>query len=62
MGSFAHRIIGVNLHSGHRLVTFPHGQFVPVLGTGGTSFVCFHAPRADTLDTVPPPPELTGRA
>ena len=27
-------IIGVNLHTGHRLVTFPHGQYVPVSGNG----------------------------
>ena len=35
VGSFSHRIIGVNLHTGHRLVTFPHGQYVPVSGNGG---------------------------
>ncbi|HEY7420365.1 MAG TPA: PQQ-binding-like beta-propeller repeat protein, partial [Gaiellaceae bacterium] len=34
VGSFAHRIIGVNLHTGHRLVTFPHGQYVPLSGNG----------------------------
>jgi outer membrane protein assembly factor BamB len=34
VGSFSHRIIGVNLHTGHRLVTFPHGQYVPVSGNG----------------------------
>jgi outer membrane protein assembly factor BamB len=34
VGSFAHRIIGVNLHTGHRLVTFPHGEYVPVSGNG----------------------------
>ena len=44
------------------VVQVQRGQFVPVFGTGGTPFVCFHAPRADTLDNVPPPPELTGRA
>ena len=33
-GSFSHRIIGVNLHTGRRLVTFPHGQYVPVSGNG----------------------------
>jgi outer membrane protein assembly factor BamB len=34
VGSFSHRIIGVNLQTGRRLVTFPHGQFVPVSGNG----------------------------
>jgi hypothetical protein len=34
VGSFSHRIIGVNVHTGHRLVTFPHGQYVPVSGNG----------------------------
>jgi outer membrane protein assembly factor BamB len=35
VGSFSHRIIGVNVHTGRRLVTFPHGQYVPVSGNGG---------------------------
>jgi hypothetical protein len=34
VGSFSHSIIGVNLHTGRRLVTFPHGQYVPVSGNG----------------------------
>jgi outer membrane protein assembly factor BamB len=34
VGSFSHRIIGVSLHTGHRLITFPHGQYVPVSGNG----------------------------
>ena len=34
VGSFSHRIIGVNLHTGRTLVTFPHGQYVPVSGNG----------------------------
>ena len=34
VGSFSHQIIGVSLHTGHRLVTFPHGQYVPVSGNG----------------------------
>ena len=34
VGSFSHRIIGVNLRTGRRLVTFPHGQYVPVSGNG----------------------------
>jgi hypothetical protein len=34
VGSFAHRIIGVNLQSGRRVLTFPHGQYVPVSGNG----------------------------
>ena len=34
VGSFSHRIIGVNVHTGRRLVTFPHGQYVPVSGNG----------------------------
>ena len=35
VGSFAGRIIGVNLHTGRRLLTFPHGEYVPVSGNGG---------------------------
>jgi hypothetical protein len=34
VGSFAHRIMGVSLRSGRRLLTFPHGQYVPVSGNG----------------------------
>jgi outer membrane protein assembly factor BamB len=35
VGSFSHRIIGVNLRTGRRILTFPHGQYVPVSGNGG---------------------------
>ena len=34
VGSFSHRIIGVNVRSGNRVLTFPHGQYVPVSGNG----------------------------
>jgi outer membrane protein assembly factor BamB len=34
VGSLSHRIFGVNLRTGQRLVTFPHGQYVPVSGNG----------------------------
>jgi outer membrane protein assembly factor BamB len=34
VGSFSHRIIGVNLQTGRTLVSFPHGQYVPVSGNG----------------------------
>ncbi|HZD88098.1 MAG TPA: PQQ-binding-like beta-propeller repeat protein [Gaiellaceae bacterium] len=34
-GSFAHRIIGIEAASGRQLMTFPHGEFVPVSGNGG---------------------------
>ena len=34
VGSFAGRILGVNLHTGRRLLTFPHGEYVPVSGNG----------------------------
>ena len=33
-GSFSHRIIAVDLHTGRRVLTFPHGQYVPVSGNG----------------------------
>ena len=33
-GSFAHRILGVNAPPGRVLMTFPHGEFVPVSGNG----------------------------
>jgi outer membrane protein assembly factor BamB len=33
-GSFAHRIVGVDARSGRVLLTFPHGEYVPVSGSG----------------------------
>lgn len=33
-GSFQHRIVGVDLHSGRKVLTFPHGEYVPVSGNG----------------------------
>lgn len=33
-GSFSHRILGVDARSGKVLLTFPHGDFVPVSGNG----------------------------
>jgi outer membrane protein assembly factor BamB len=33
-GSFAHRIIGVNAATGRVVLTFPHGEYVPVSGSG----------------------------
>jgi outer membrane protein assembly factor BamB len=34
-GSFAHRILGVDADSGRVLLRFPHGEYVPVSGSGG---------------------------
>lgn len=34
VGSFSHRIIGVRVRTGHRVLAFPHGQYVPVSGNG----------------------------
>ena len=34
-GSFAHRILGVDAVSGRVLLDFPHGEYVPVSGSGG---------------------------
>ena len=34
-GSFAHRIVGVDARSGRVLLWFPHGEYVPVSGSGG---------------------------
>jgi outer membrane protein assembly factor BamB len=34
-GSFAHRIVGVDGLSGRVLLRFPHGEYVPVSGSGG---------------------------
>jgi hypothetical protein len=34
VGSFSHRIFGVNVRTGARVLTFPHGQYVPVSGNG----------------------------
>jgi outer membrane protein assembly factor BamB len=34
-GSFAHRIVGVDGLSGRMLLRFPHGEYVPVSGSGG---------------------------
>ena len=33
-GSFSHRIIGVDVHSGRTVLRFPHGDYVPVSGNG----------------------------
>jgi eukaryotic-like serine/threonine-protein kinase len=33
-GSFAHRIVGVDVRSGHVVLDFPHGEYVPVSGSG----------------------------
>ena len=33
-GSFAHRIFGVNARSGRVVLSFPHGEYVPVSGSG----------------------------
>jgi hypothetical protein len=33
-GSFAHRIVGVDVRSGRVLLDFPHGEYVPVSGSG----------------------------
>jgi outer membrane protein assembly factor BamB len=33
-GSFAHRIIGVKASSGRIVLDFPHGEYVPVSGSG----------------------------
>ena len=33
-GSFAHRILGVDARSGRVLLDFPHGEYVPVSGSG----------------------------
>ena len=34
VGSFSHRIIGVHFRTGRRVLSFPHGQYVPVSGNG----------------------------
>jgi eukaryotic-like serine/threonine-protein kinase len=33
-GSFAHRILGVDARSGRVVLDFPHGEYVPVSGSG----------------------------
>jgi outer membrane protein assembly factor BamB len=34
VGSFSHRIFGVKVRTGRTVLTFPHGQYVPVSGNG----------------------------
>ena len=34
-GSFSHRIVGVDGRSGRVVLRFPHGEYVPVSGSGG---------------------------
>ncbi len=34
-GSFAHRIVGTDARTGRVLLRFPHGEYVPVSGSGG---------------------------
>ena len=33
-GSFSHRIVGINVRTGRNVLTFPHGDYVPVSGNG----------------------------
>lgn len=33
-GSFSHRIVGVDVRTGRQVLSFPHGQYVPVSGNG----------------------------
>jgi len=33
-GSFSHRIVGVDVRTGQTVLSFPHGQYVPVSGNG----------------------------
>jgi outer membrane protein assembly factor BamB len=33
-GNFSHRIVGVDVRSGRTVLTFPHGDYVPVSGNG----------------------------
>ena len=33
-GSLSHRILGIDVRTGRRVVTFRHGEFVPVSGNG----------------------------
>ncbi len=33
-GSFSHRILGVDVRTGRQVLSFPHGQYVPVSGNG----------------------------
>jgi outer membrane protein assembly factor BamB len=33
-GSFAHRILGVDARTGRVVLDFPHGEYVPVSGSG----------------------------
>lgn len=33
-GSFSHRILGIDARTGRQLMSFPHGEFVPVSGNG----------------------------
>jgi ABC-type branched-subunit amino acid transport system substrate-binding protein len=37
------------------VVQVQNGKFVPMFGNGGSTFVCFNAPNATTLDTIPAP-------
>jgi hypothetical protein len=34
-GSFAHRIVGADARTGRVVLGFPHGEYVPVSGSGG---------------------------
>lgn len=65
-GSFAHRIVGVDARSGRVLLTFPHGEYVPVSGSGGRLLLHGYS-RVYAVEPVtarPPRPErlTAGRA
>jgi outer membrane protein assembly factor BamB len=53
-GSFAHRILGVDAETGRVLLRFPHGEYVPVSGSGGR--LLFHG--YSRLYAVEPRPPL----
>jgi outer membrane protein assembly factor BamB/predicted small lipoprotein YifL len=55
-GSFAHRIVGVDADTGRVLLRFPHGEYVPVSGSGGRLLLHGYSRLYAVESSSPPPP------
>jgi outer membrane protein assembly factor BamB len=61
-GSFAHRILGVDADTGRVLLRFPHGEYVPVSGSGGRLLLHGYSRLYAVESSSPRPPRtIAGR-
>jgi outer membrane protein assembly factor BamB len=57
-GSFAHRILGVDADTGRVLLRFPHGEYVPVSGSGGRLLLHGYSRLYAVESSSPRPPRM----